>query len=309
MRVVFAGTPAFAERALAALLDAGHVIPLVLTQPDRSAGRGMHPAKSPVKRLAVARGLTVFQPVTLRDATSVQAIRASRPDVLVVAAYGLILPVAVLELAPLGALNIHASLLPLWRGAAPIQRALLAGDPETGVSIMRMEEGLDTGPVFVRHAIAIDERDTAGRLHDKLADIGAEMIVGALRELGAGRAQFIPQPAEGVSYARKIGKHEAHVDWHRTSAELDRLVRAFHPAPGAVTTVGRIAFKVWSARPGNGRGAPGEVLRADRGGLLVACGEGALELIELQRAGGRRLAAAEFLRGNPIALGARLGAA
>lgn len=309
MRVVFAGTPAFAGRALAELLDAGHEIPLVITQPDRPAGRGLSTAESPVKRLAAARGLTIYQPPGLRDSTCVETIGASRPDVLVVAAYGLILPAAILQLARLGALNIHASLLPRWRGAAPIQRALLAGDSETGVSIMRMEEGLDTGPVLARRAIPIEERDTAGTLHDKLASIGAVMIVEALRELGAGRAQFIPQSSEGVSYARKIGKHEAVLDWRRTCAELDRAVRAFNPAPGAATTLGGVALKVWSARPGKGGGTPGEVLRADAGGLLVACGEGALELIELQRAGGRRLSAADFLRGSPISPGARLGAA
>lgn len=309
MRVVFAGTPAFAERALAALLDAGHEIQLVITQPDRPAGRGMTTAESPVKRLAAARGLTVFQPPNLRDAMSLQSIGASRPDVLVVAAYGLILPAAILQLAPLGALNIHASLLPRWRGAAPIQRALLAGDRETGVSIMRMEEGLDTGPVFTRCAIQIEDRDTAGTLHDRLAALGAVMIVEALRELGAGRAQFIPQATEGASYAPKIGKHQAVLDWRRTSEELDRMVRAFHPVPGAATTLGGVALKVWSARPGEGGGAPGEVLRADAGGLLVACGEGALELLQLQRAGGKRLSAAEFLRGSTISAGARLGAA
>ena len=309
MRIVFAGTPAFAERALAALLDAGREISLVLTQPDRPAGRGMRPAESPVKRLAMDRGLKLYQPADLRDATSAQTISAARPDVLVVAAYGLILPAAVLALAPLGALNIHASLLPRWRGAAPIQRALLAGDRETGVSIMRMDEGLDTGPVFAGRAIPIDDRETAGTLHDKLAAVGAEMIVGALRELGAGRAQFVPQAAEGASCARKTGKHEAILDWRRTSGELDRLVRAFDPVPGAATMLAGGALKVWSARPGSGTGTPGEVLRADSSGVLVACGEGALELIELQRAGGRRLNAAEFLRGSPIAAGARLGAA
>ena len=309
MRIVFAGTPAFAQRALAALLAAGHEMSLVLTQPDRPAGRGMRLVESPVKRLARDRGLEVYQPASLRDTASAQAISAARPDVLVVAAYGLILPAAVLALAPLGALNIHASLLPRWRGAAPIQRALLAGDRETGVSIMYMDEGLDTGPVLARRAIAIDGRDTSGTLHDKLASVGAEMILDALRELGTGRAQFAPQAAEGASYAGKIGKREAELDWRRTSEELDRLVRAFDPLPGAATTLAGIALKVWSARPGSGKGAPGEVLRADAGGMLVACGDGALELIELQRAGGRRLNAAEFLRGCPIAPGARLGAA
>jgi methionyl-tRNA formyltransferase len=309
VRIVFAGTPVFAERALAALLAAGYEIVLVLTQPDRPAGRGLRAMQSAVKQLAARRGIPVFQPVNLREAASAQVIRSACPDALVVAAYGLIFPEEGLQIALLGALNIHASLLPRWRGAAPIQRALLAGDRETGVSIMRMDRGLDTGPVMARRAVAIADDETASTLHDKLAALGAEMIVDALRELAAGRAVFTPQPAEGVTHAPKIGKQEAQIDWRRASTELARAVRAFDPAPGACTSLAGTPLKVWRARPAHGEGAPGEVLRADALGILVACGEGALEMIELQRAGGRRLDAAEFLRGCAIAPGTRLGSA
>jgi methionyl-tRNA formyltransferase len=309
MRIVFAGTPGFAERSLAALLAAGHEVPLVLTQPDRPAGRGMRAAQSAVKQLAVRRGIPVFQPVSLREFASEEVVRSASPDALVVAAYGVILPEALLGIAPLGALNIHASLLPRWRGAAPIQHALLAGDRETGVSIMRMDRGLDTGPVLARQPVTIAEDETAATLHERLAALGAEMIVDALRELAAGRAVFTPQPAEGVTHAPKIGKSEAHIDWRRPGAELARVVRAFDPAPGASTSIAGAPLKVWRARPAHGEGAPGEVLRADALGVLVACGADALELTELQRAGGRRLAAAEFLQGFPIAPGTRLGMA
>lgn len=309
MRIVFAGTPVFAQLALAALLDAGHEVSLVLTQPDRPAGRGMRATLSAVKLFAVKRGIDVYQPVGLRDAAGVERVRSARPDALVVAAYGLILPKALLEIAPLGALNIHASLLPRWRGAAPIQRALLAGDRQTGVSIMLMDQGLDTGPVAARRPIEIAADETASSLHDRLASIGAGMIVDTLRELASGRAVFAPQEAEGVTYAPKISKHEAQLDWRRTGVELARAVRAFDPAPGATTSLDGTPLKLWRARPVPGQGAPGQVLRADALGVLVACGEGALSVEELQRAGGRRLAAGEFLRGCPIAPGSRLGAA
>jgi methionyl-tRNA formyltransferase len=309
MRIVFAGTPAFAEQALAALLDEGHEVPLVLTQPDRPAGRGMRATQSAVKQLAVRRGIPVYQPVNLRESASAEAIRSVRPDAMVVAAYGMIFPGALLEIPPLGALNIHASLLPRWRGAAPIQRALLAGDRETGISIMRMDRGLDTGPVLARRVVAIADHETAATLHDKLAALGAQMIVAAVRELAGGHAVVVPQAAEGVTYAPKIGKHEAQIDWRRGSAELERLVRAFDPVPGAGTLLAGTALKVWRARPAHGEGVPGEVLRADALGLLVACGAGALEMLELQRAGGRRLDAAGFLRGCPIPPGTRLGMA
>ena len=309
MRIVFAGTPAFAERALTAVLDAGHDIPLVLTQPDRPSGRGMHPAASPVKQLALARGLALHQPATLKDPAAAGPIAAAQPDALVVAAYGLLLPQAVLDIAPMGAINIHASLLPRWRGAAPIQRALLAGDAETGVAIMKMEAGLDTGPVMLERRIPIAADDDAQSLHDKLAALGAAAIVEALALIAAGRALWRPQAPDGASYARKIDKSEAAIDWSRPCEELERKLRAFRPAPGAQSTLRGETVKLLRARCVERSGAPGEVLSAGADGIVVACGEGALEIQELQRAGGRRLAAAEFLRGFPVAAGERLGAA
>jgi methionyl-tRNA formyltransferase len=307
LRIVFAGTPAFAEQALAALLDAGHDVPMVLTQPDRPAGRGMRPMQSAVKQLASNRGIPIMQPTSLRDDALTEAIRSAAPDALVVAAYGMILPETLLGIAPQGALNIHASLLPRWRGAAPIQRALLAGDRETGISIMRMDRGLDTGPVLARRAVVIADDETAATLHDKLAGLGAKMIVGALCELAGGHTIFTPQPAEGATYAPKIGKQEARIDWARRSADIARAVRAFDPVPGASSTLAGATVKIWSVRRAEGVGLPGEVLRADASGVLVACGEGALEVAELQRAGGRRLVAADFLHGCPVMPGTRFG--
>jgi methionyl-tRNA formyltransferase len=308
LRLVFAGTTAFAERSLAALVDAGHGIVLVLTQPDRPAGRGLRPAASPVKRFALARGLELFQPETLKSPDAAARIAAARPDVLVVAAYGLILPQAVLDCARLGAFNVHASLLPRWRGAAPIQRALLAGDRETGVSIMRMEAGLDSGPVLAQRRVRISAEDDAASLQERLAALGAELLVATLGELQAGRASAQAQPGEGVSYARKIDKAETVLDWSRSASELSRAVRAFRPAPGATTTLGGEALKIWRARAVEGKGAAGELLAARGDALVIACGEGALEVTELQRPGGRRLSAAEFLRGRRLAPGARFGA-
>ena len=226
-------------------------------------------------------------------------------EVMVVAAYGLILPPAFLALTRHGALNIHASLLPRWRGAAPIQRALLAGDSETGITIMQMDEGLDTGPMLSRHVLRITPDDDAGTLHDKLAALGAEAIVGALGELAAARAKATPQPAEGATYARKLGKGEARLDWRRPAVELERAVRAFRPAPGAFSALDGEALKIWRAAIAQGTGAPGTVLAAGSE-LVVACGEGALQLVEVQRAGGRRVGAEEFLRGRPLAVGAVL---
>jgi methionyl-tRNA formyltransferase len=276
---------------------------LVLAQPDRPAGRGLQPVGGAVKRLALERGLELFQPATLNSSEAIERLRAARPQVLVVAAYGLLLPAAALEAAPLGALNIHASLLPRWRGAAPIQRAILAGDRETGVSIMQMDAGLDTGPVLLRKRIAIGDEDDARTLHDKLAALGAAAMVEALAALGAGGLRAEPQPAEGATYARKIDKAESRLDWSRPAVELARAVRAFLPAVG---TLGGEPVRIWSARATLGHGAPGEVLRGAPG-LAVACGEGALAILELQRPGGRRLPVAEFLRGHPLAPDARFG--
>jgi methionyl-tRNA formyltransferase len=287
------------------LADAGHEIALVLTQPDRPSGRGLRPVASAVKQFALVRGLPLHQPERLL-AEDVERLRAARADALVVAAYGLLLPPPALDAAVQGAWNIHASLLPRWRGAAPIQRALLAGDRETGVSIMKMDAGLDTGPVLARQRLPIGDDDDARSLYDKLAALGAEMMVAALGELAAGRARPAPQPAEGVTYARKIEKREALLDWARSAAELERAVRAFNPSPGAGTLLQGEPLKLWRARVAPGNGQPGKLLQAD-GNLVVACGEQALQVLELQRAGGKRLDAAQFLRGRPLQPGVRFG--
>ena len=231
------------------------------------------------------------------------------PQALVVAAYGLILPQAVLDIAPRGALNIHASLLPRWRGAAPIQRALLAGDRETGITIMQMDAGLDTGPMLAQQRLTIAPQDDAGSLHDKLATLGAAAIVGALAELEAGRARPVAQPAQGVTYAQKIAARDAEIDWARPCEEIERKLRALRPAPGARTQLRGEPLKLWRADCAPQRGEPATVLAADAAGVVVACGEGSLRVSDLQRAGGRRLAAADFLRGCPIAVGERLGPA
>ena len=306
MRIVFAGTPAFAERALGALIAAHHELALVLAQPDRPAGRGMKPATGAVRKSALAHGLDLFQPVSLNDPAAVQRISAARPEAIVTCAYGLILPRSVLEIPPLGALNIHASLLPRWRGAAPIQRALLAGDPETGITIIQMDAGLDTGPVLAQRALAIAACDDAQTLHDKLAALGCEMIIGTLAELAAGRARLVPQAAEGATYAARIRKSEAMLDWFKPAIALERAVRAFRPSPGAQSLLRGEVLKIWGARVAEGRGEPGTVLAAGPDGIRIACGQDALEITELQRAGGRRLPAGEFLRGSVITPGERL---
>ncbi|MBS3917098.1 MAG: methionyl-tRNA formyltransferase [Sulfuritalea sp.] len=306
MRVVFAGTPDFAAAALQALLAAGHQVPLVLTQPDRPAGRGMTMQASAVKQLALRQGLIVHQPPSLKDAAARQPIIQAKPDVMVVAAYGLILPRAVLDMPRLGCINIHASLLPRWRGAAPIQRAILAGDTETGVTLMRMEAGLDTGPMLLKESLPIAGSETAETLHDKLAALGARLIVQALPRLEHGNLGGEPQPAEGVSYASKLEKAEAALDWRRPAAELDRAVRAFNPFPGAVARIDGQAIKIWRGEPVSGKGEPGIVLAVGNDGIVVACGEGALRLTELQKSGGRRLPVADFLRGFSLGPGQRL---
>lgn len=307
MRLVFAGTPEFARCSLAAILDAGHQVALVLTQPDRPSGRGMRPAESAVKRFAQEHALAVFQPATLKDPESIAKVVAAQAQALVVAAYGLLLPQAVLDCAPFGALNVHASLLPRWRGAAPIQRAILAGDLESGITIMKMDAGLDSGPMLAQTAIPIREVDDAGTLHDRLASLGAEMIVSALAAVETGRASYTPQPAAGVTYARKVDKSESVLDWSRPAAELARAVRAFRPAPGAASTLYGATVKIWSARIERGAGTPGETLAVGPQEILVACGEGALAITQLQRAGGKRLSTAEFLRGQTLAPGTRFG--
>jgi methionyl-tRNA formyltransferase len=302
MRTVFAGTPEFAAQALAAVLAAGHDVPLVLTQPDRPAGRGMALQPSAVKRLAMAHGIEVFQPVSLKDGSAQERVADAAPEVMVVAAYGLILPQRVLDLPVHGCLNIHASLLPRWRGAAPIQRALEAGDAETGVCIMQMEAGLDTGPVLLRGVLPVGADETAATLHDRLAELGARLIVEALARLPL---PATPQPAAGVTYAHKIDKAEATVDWRRPADAIDRQVRAFNPFPGAQARLDGQAVKIWRASPLPGVGEIGTILAVDRSGIVVACGTGALRIEELQKAGGRRLAVREFLAGHALAAGDR----
>lgn len=302
MKLIFAGTPEFAAQALLAIVEAGHEVALVLTQPDRPGGRGMALQPSAVKKLALEKGLEVFQPLNLKDAAAQERIAAVGAGVMVVAAYGLILPQVVLDLPQLGCLNIHASLLPRWRGAAPIQRALLAGDAETGVCIMQMEAGLDTGPVLLRGAFPITPDATTATLHDRLAALGAKLIVEALGRLPLPAES---QPAEGVTYAHKIEKAEAIIDWRRTAAELDRHLRAFNPFPGAQALLGGQTVKLWRATPTSASGEAGQVLAVDRNSLLVACGEGALAITELQKAGGKRLPVQQFLAGNSVKVGDR----
>lgn len=310
MNVVFAGTPEFAAVALRALHEAGFQIPLVLTQPDRPAGRGMQLQASAVKQYAQAHGMPVAQPLSLRtdskDPERAAQARAAHEllgatdyDVMVVAAYGLILPRSTLDIRP--CINIHGSLLPRWRGAAPIHRAIEAGDLETGVTIMEMEEGLDTGPMLSMESLPIAPTDTTGSLHDKLAALGGRMIVEALRRMERDGLQATAQPEAGVTYAAKIGKEEAKLDFSLPADVLWRRIRAFNPFPGANGVVDGVAVKIWRAEPVDARGAPGQVLQADAQGIVVACGQGALRLDELQKPGGKRLAAAEFLKGFALA--------
>ncbi|MCH8178747.1 MAG: methionyl-tRNA formyltransferase [Proteobacteria bacterium] len=319
MRVAFAGTPEFAAVALDAILAAGHTVPLVLTQPDRPAGRGMKLQASPVKQLALQHGIAVAQPHSLKldgkypdeAAAAREALLAAAPDVMVVAAYGLILPQWTLDLPRLGCLNIHGSLLPRWRGAAPIHRAIEAGDTETGITIMQMDAGLDTGDMLLIAREAIGPDDTTAVLHDRLAALGGRCIVEALAQAAAGTLQATPQPAEGVNYAHKIEKAEAAIDWQLPAAVTERRVRAFDPFPGASFTLrtgkGEEAVKLWRASVVPASGAPGEVLHAEGDTLVVACGEQALALHQLQRPGGKRVSAREFMQST--ALPASLAAA
>ncbi len=303
MRVIFMGTPAFSVPALEAVA-AAHEVVAVYTQPPRPAGRGKAKRPSPVQARAEALGLLVRHPLSLREAAVQAEFATTGADVAVVVAYGLILPRAILAAPRHGCLNIHASLLPRWRGAAPIQRAVEAGDAETGVCIMAMEEGLDTGPVYLRRAIAIGPEDTAGDLHDRLAALGADAITEALARL----PELVPesQPEDGVTYAAKIDKAEVRVDWTLPATVVDRQIRAFSPVPGAWcdTPAGRL--KLLRSRLAEGTGAPGAVLEAGPGRLVVACGTGAVEVTEAQRAGKRAMGAAELLKGLPLTPGARL---
>ena len=317
MRVAFAGTREFARVALDALHADGFDIALVLTQPDRPSGRGLKLQPSPVKSLALAHNWPVAQPRSLRldgkypdDAAAArQALIDARPDVMVVAAYGLILPQWVLDLPRLRCLNIHGSLLPRWRGAAPIHRAIEAGDAQTGITIMQMDAGLDTGDMLLTEAVSIGPDDSTARLHDRLAALGGRMIVQALHQAEAGTLTPVAQPAEGVTYAHKVEKSEAAIDWRQPAAQIAARIRAFDPFPGASGTIGGETIKLWSARSSAAVGshAPGTVVSAGPDGIAVAAGAGIVTVTELQRAGGKRLAAADFLRGFAIEPGQAFG--
>lgn len=302
-RIAFAGTPEFAARALDALIGFDCDIPLVLTQPDRPSGRGMKLVPGPVKQRALAHGLALAQPETLKTAELRAPLVAAEPDLLVVVAYGLLLPRAVLDIPRLGCINIHASLLPRWRGAAPIQRAIEAGDRQTGITLMQMDEGLDTGPMLAESRVDILDTDSAATLHDKLAASGARLLLDTLPALLAGRIAACAQPADGACYAAKIGKVEAALDFRRPAIELDRAIRAFDPFPGAVMTVDGMPVKLWRASAQGEPGVPGRIMRVDEQGVWIGCGAGSLCVTELQKAGGRRLPVAEFLRGHALAAG------
>lgn len=310
MRIVFAGTPEFAVPALDALVAAGHDIAAVYTQPDRPAGRGRRLSPSPVKRRALALNVPVEQPESFRFGDVRSRLADHAPDVMVVVAYGLLLPQSVLEIPVHGCLNIHASLLPRWRGAAPIQRAIAAGDTETGISIMRMEKGLDTGPVLLERRVTISADETAASLHDTLAALGATAIVEALIRLASGDAKARPQDASRATYAHKLSRQEAAIDWSRPAAELSRQVRAFNPWPMAFSTLGEDTLRVLTATPlplAADRCSPGEIAATSVDGIDVATGEGLLRITQLQLSGKRPMNAAEFLNGHPLAPGARLG--
>ena len=295
LRLVFMGTPDFAATALRALIDAGHEIAAAYSQPPRPAGRGQELRKSAVQSLAESRRIEVRTPVSLKSADEQAAFAALKADAAVVAAYGLILPLPILEAPRLGCLNIHASLLPRWRGAAPIQRAILNGDAETGISIMQMEQGLDTGAVLLDQRVAIGTQETAGALHDRLADLGAAAVLKALDGVEAGTLRAKPQPESGVTYAAKISPAEARLDWHKSAMELERAVRAFNPVPGAWASLeGNERMKILAAMVVDGKGAPGTVLD-DR--LTIACAAGTLRPLVVQRAGKKPMAADELLRG------------
>jgi len=294
-RIIFAGTPEFAVASLQALVEAGQELCAVLTQPDRPAGRGKKLAASPVKHYALEQAIPVMQPPTLRDADVVAELKALRPDIMIVAAYGLILPQAALDIPRVGCLNVHASLLPRWRGAAPIQAAILAGDERSGVCLMAMEAGLDTGAVFACDALDIGKHETAGELHDRLADAGGALLAGHLEAIVDGSLTATPQQVELATYAPKIKPADAELDWQQPASDLERKVRAYNPVPGAWFMLGEERVKCWQARCAAGTQAPpGTVLAAGPDGIDVSCGDGVLKLESLQRPGKRSVTAAEI---------------
>jgi len=308
-RIIFAGTPDFAAPSLAALLAGPHEVVAVLTQPERPAGRGRKTRPGPVKSLALEHGLPVLQPLTLKNTDSQQALKELAPDLMVVVAYGLLLPPAVLALPVHGCINVHASLLPRWRGAAPIQAAVRAGDARTGVCLMQLEAGLDTGPVFACASVDIGSRETAGELHDRLAGLGASLLVEKIDAIFSGELIARPQSADGVCYAGRIQKSDARLNWQVSALELDRQIRAYAGWPVADTLLDGQQLRVWQAEPAELAGATataGDIIDADHEGLLVQTGDGVLRLLQVQLAGRGRMRAAEFALGHPVT-GKRLG--
>lgn len=299
--IIFAGTPDFAAASLQAIVAAGFDVPLVLTQPDRPSGRGMKQQSSPVKQLALSLELDIQQPTSLKDPDIQAHIRAIHADVMVVAAYGLLLPQSVLTIPRYGCLNIHASLLPRWRGAAPIQRAIEAGDSETGICIMQMDAGLDTGAILSRHLYPIGENDTAAQVHDGLMALGAKAIVANLQHLD--QLKPTPQPETGVTYAHKLSKAEAQINWHRSADEINRQIRAFNPVPGSWTLWQDKPLKIWRAQVVEGSGQPGTIVRSDEHQLIVACGSKALSIELLQKAGSKAMPVNAFQTGNALSIG------
>lgn len=309
MKIIFAGTPAFAASALKSLIDAGHEIVLVLTQPDRPAGRGLKVVAGAVKLLALKHKITLLQPQTLKSPALHSQLKAFDAEVMVVAAYGLILPKAVLNLPRYGCLNIHASLLPRWRGAAPIHRAILADDRETGITIMQMDEGLDTGAMLLTASISVEQNDTTQTLHDKLCMLGARSIVEALELLQQGNLVASTQNEALACYAAKIKKAEAEINWRLDANQINRMVRAFNPGPGAFTHIQGNILKIWQVKVISDDSSlqPGEIVATDRHGITVACGSGMIILEIVQKAGGKKLSATEFLAGHTVQPGRCFG--
>ena len=301
LNIIFAGTPDFAATSLIALLDTQHVVKAVLTQPDKPAGRGKKLTASPVKAVAEARGIPVLQPVHLKGDDIAEQLKRFDADVMVVVAYGLLIPQNILSLPRFGCINIHGSLLPRWRGAAPIQRAIEAGDTHSGVGIMQMEIGLDTGPVLLEKNIPIDADETGGSLHDRLATLGASALLEALADLPALQSTARVQSKDGVTYAHKLSKQEAEMPWHLPARELANKVRAFNPWPVAWSVLGEQPIKIWRAEVSDGRGQPGVIINVDPAGIDVACGEGSLRLITVQLPGKKAMAVSDLLRGRPDA--------
>ncbi|SCZ86264.1 methionyl-tRNA formyltransferase [Nitrosomonas mobilis] len=308
MKILFAGTPIFAATALDAMLAASFPVDLVLTQPDRAAGRGLKMQASAVKQLAQQHNLPLLQPLSLKSAELEAQLHAATPDVMIVAAYGLILPATLLQIPRYGCINIHASLLPRWRGAAPIQRAILAGDQETGITIMQMDNGLDTGAILSRHPISIAPNETTATLHDKLAILGGTSIVATLQDLVGGKLTLTPQAETSASYAAKISKSEAAIDWTLNASHIERKIRAFNPYPGAFSSLAGNPIKIWQTSvvdPDSFSGMPGKIIHVASDGIAVACGHGTLRIEILQPAGGKKLTAAQFMAGHAFSIGDR----